>query len=70
MGTIRSEGAAVAIAGSWDLLGLSPPEEPKPPPAAHEAVPAPVNGEGRETEDALRTAKAVRVSVDTSPERE
>lgn len=29
---------------------LSPPEEPKPPPAAHEIVRVPVDEEGREIE--------------------
>jgi hypothetical protein len=31
-------------------LGLSPPEEPKPPPAVHEVVRVPVDEEGREME--------------------
>jgi len=31
-----------------NYLGLSPPEEPKPPPAVHEVVRVPVDEEGRE----------------------
>jgi hypothetical protein len=38
----------VAIKQILDHLGLSPPEEPKPPPAEHEVVRVPVDQEGRE----------------------
>jgi hypothetical protein len=38
----------VAIKQILDYLGLSPPEEPKPPPAVHEVVRVPVDEEGRE----------------------
>jgi len=40
----------VAIQQILDYLGLSPPEEPKPPPAVHEVVRVPVDEEGREME--------------------
>ena len=40
----------VAIRQILDYLGLSPPEEPKPPPAVQEVVRAPVDEEGREIE--------------------
>jgi len=40
----------VAIQQILAHLGLSPPEEPKPPPAVHEVVRVPVDEEGRETE--------------------
>ena len=40
----------VAIKQILDHLGLSPPEEPKPPPAVHEVVRVPVDAEGREME--------------------
>ena len=40
----------VAIQQILDHLGLSPPEEPKPPPAVHEVVRVPVDEEGREME--------------------
>jgi len=40
----------VAIKQVLAPLGLSPPEEPKPPPAAHEVVRVPVDQEGREME--------------------
>jgi len=33
-----------------DYLGLSPPEEPKPPRAVHEVVRVPVDEEGRQME--------------------
>ena len=33
-----------------DHLGLSPPEDPKPPPAVPEVVRVPVDEEGREIE--------------------
>ena len=39
----------VAIKQILDHLGLSPPEESKPPPATHEVVRVPVDQEGRET---------------------
>jgi hypothetical protein len=38
----------VAIKQVLAHLGLSPPEEPKPPPAVHEVVRVPVDEEGRE----------------------
>ncbi len=38
----------VAIKQILEHLGLSPPEEPKPPPAAHELIRVPVDEEGRE----------------------
>jgi hypothetical protein len=38
----------VAIKQLLAHLGLSPPEEPKPPPAVHEVVRVPVDEEGRE----------------------
>jgi len=38
----------VAIKQILDHLGLSPPEEPRPPPALHEVVRVPVDEEGRE----------------------
>jgi hypothetical protein len=38
----------VAIKQILAHLGLSPPEEPKPPPAVHEVVRVPVDEEGRE----------------------
>ena len=38
----------VAIKQVLDHLGLSPPEESKPPPAMHEVVRVPVDEEGRE----------------------
>jgi hypothetical protein len=38
----------VAIKQVLDHLGLSPPEESKPPPAMHEVVRMPVDEEGRE----------------------
>jgi hypothetical protein len=38
----------VAIKQVLDHLGLSPPEESKPPPATHEVVRVPVDEEGRE----------------------
>jgi hypothetical protein len=38
----------VAIRRILDHLGLSPPEEPKPPPAVHQVVRVPVDEEGRE----------------------
>jgi len=41
---------AVAIKQVLAHLGLSPPEEPKPPPAVYEVVRAPVDEEGREME--------------------
>ena len=40
----------VAIKQILEHLGLSPPEEPKPPPAVHELVRVPVDQEGREME--------------------
>jgi hypothetical protein len=40
----------VAIQQILAHLGLSPPEEPKPPPAVHEVVRVPVDEEGREME--------------------
>ena len=40
----------VAIKQILEHLGLSPPEEPKPPPAVHEVVRVPVDEEGREIE--------------------
>ncbi len=40
----------VAIKQILDHLGLSPPEESKPPPATHEVVRVPVDQEGREME--------------------
>jgi hypothetical protein len=40
----------VAIKQILAYLGLSPPEEPKPPPAEHEVVREPVDEEGREME--------------------
>jgi hypothetical protein len=40
----------VAIKQVLAHLGLSPPEEPKPPPALHEVVRVPVDEEGREME--------------------
>ena len=40
----------VAIKQILDHLGLSSPEEPKPPPAVHEVVRVPVDQEGREME--------------------
>jgi hypothetical protein len=40
----------VAIKQILDHLGLSPPEEPKPPPAVHDVVRVPVDEEGREME--------------------
>ena len=40
----------VAIKQILEHLGLSPPEEPKPPPAVHEVVRVPVDEEGREME--------------------
>ena len=40
----------VAIKQVLAHLGLSPPEEPKPPPAVHEVVRVPVDEEGREME--------------------
>jgi hypothetical protein len=40
----------VAIKHVLAHLGLSPPEEPKPPPAVHEVVRVPVDEEGREME--------------------
>jgi hypothetical protein len=40
----------VAIKQVLAHLGLSPPEEPKPPPAEHEVVRVPVDEEGREME--------------------
>lgn len=40
----------VAIKQILDYLGLSPPEEPKPPPAVHEVVRVPVDEGGREME--------------------
>jgi hypothetical protein len=41
----------VAIARILDCLGLSPPKEPKPPPAVREVVRVPLNEEGREIGD-------------------
>ena len=38
----------VAINRVLAHLGLSPPEQPKPPPAVHEVVSLPVDEEGRE----------------------
>ena len=38
----------VAINAILDHLGLSPPEDPKPPPAQHELVRVPLNEEGWE----------------------
>ena len=38
----------VAIQQTLGHLGLSPPEEPKPPPAVHDVVRVPVDEEGRE----------------------
>jgi hypothetical protein len=38
----------VAIKQILDHLGLSPPAEPKSPPAMHEVVRVPVDEEGRE----------------------
>ena len=38
----------VAIKQILDHLGLSPPEDPKPPPAMHEVSRVPVDEEGRE----------------------
>jgi hypothetical protein len=38
----------VAIRQILGHLGLSPPEQPKPPPAVHEVVRVPVDDEGRE----------------------
>jgi hypothetical protein len=40
----------VAIKQVLDHLGLSPPEESKPPPAMHEVVREPVDKQGREIE--------------------
>ena len=40
----------VAIQEILAHLGLSPPEEPKPPPAVHDVVRVPVDEEGREIE--------------------
>ncbi len=40
----------VAIKQVLDRLGLSPPDESKPPPAVHEVVRVPVDEEGREIE--------------------
>jgi hypothetical protein len=40
----------VAIKEILEHLGVSPPEEPKPPPAVHEVVRVPVDEEGREME--------------------
>ena len=40
----------VAIKQILDYLGLSPPEDPKPPPAVHEILRVPVDEEGREIE--------------------
>jgi len=40
----------VAIKQILDHLGLSPPEEPKPPPAVHDVVRVPVDEEGLEME--------------------
>jgi len=39
-----------AIKQVLDHLGLSPPEDSKPPPAVHEVVRLPVDEEGREVE--------------------
>jgi len=39
-----------AIRRILDHLGLSPPEESKPPPAMHEVVHVPVDEEGRDIE--------------------
>jgi hypothetical protein len=41
---------SVAIKQVLDHLGLSPPEESKPPPAMHEVVRVPVDEQGREIE--------------------
>ena len=38
----------VALRQILDHLGLSPPEQPKPPPARHEVVRVPVDEQGRE----------------------
>jgi hypothetical protein len=40
----------VAIKQILEHLGLSPPEEPKPPQAVYEVVRLPVDEEGREME--------------------
>jgi hypothetical protein len=40
----------VAIKRVLAYLGLSPPGEPKPPPAVHEVVRVPIDQEGREME--------------------
>ena len=40
----------VAIKQVLAHLGLSPPQEPKPPPAVHEVARVPVDEEGREME--------------------
>jgi len=40
----------VAIKQVLAHLGLSPPEEPKPPPALHEVVRVPLDEEGRQIE--------------------
>jgi hypothetical protein len=40
----------VAIKQILEHLGLSPPEDPKPPPAVHEVARVPVDEEGREME--------------------
>jgi hypothetical protein len=40
----------VAIKQILDHLGLSPPQQPEPPPAAQEVVRVPVDEEGRELE--------------------
>jgi hypothetical protein len=44
----RARADQVAIKQVLAHLGLSPPEEPKPPPALHEVVRMPVDAEGRE----------------------
>jgi len=52
-----------------DLLGLSSPEEPKPPPVVHEVVRVPLEEEGRDMEgpEHRQAARAVRIRFTTSP---
>ena len=50
-GRRRSRRNGVAIARILDCLGLSPPEESKPPPAVREVVRVPLDEEGWEIGD-------------------